>query len=203
MEKITFENSPSTKTPISADNLNLLQENVEKEFVKTNKNIYEDLISATKTTNSSDYGTTTSSFLPFISSGTYSIDIQIGTNLQWVSKNVEFEDVSGTTYGIEIPAGIKTIKLETNVRYQHTGSSSMNINTTIYRVRNGAAEAMRGVAQSVPASSRYTANFSTYIPVQEGDFIFVGSWRSNKATAVTVSSVDNATSLMVEILQYD
>lgn len=33
MEKITFENYPSTNTPISADNLNLLQTNVENGII--------------------------------------------------------------------------------------------------------------------------------------------------------------------------
>ena len=36
MEKIIFENSPSTKTPINAENLNQIQENAEKEI---NENI--------------------------------------------------------------------------------------------------------------------------------------------------------------------
>ncbi len=32
MEKINFENKPSTNTPINANNLNLLQDNIEDEF---------------------------------------------------------------------------------------------------------------------------------------------------------------------------
>lgn len=43
MEKIQFENLPSTNTPINADNLNLLQDNVENEFnnITNSKIVFE------------------------------------------------------------------------------------------------------------------------------------------------------------------
>lgn len=39
MQKINFENKPSTNSPINADNLNLLQDNVDKELINLNNNV--------------------------------------------------------------------------------------------------------------------------------------------------------------------
>lgn len=39
MEKINFENLPSTNTPINADNLNLLQNNIENAITETQTNL--------------------------------------------------------------------------------------------------------------------------------------------------------------------
>lgn len=43
MKKIQFKNKPDTTTPVNADNLNLLQENVEEEF-NTLNNKFNDFI---------------------------------------------------------------------------------------------------------------------------------------------------------------
>lgn len=44
MEKINFENKPSTDSPINADNLNLLQDNVEDAINNINFNISESAV---------------------------------------------------------------------------------------------------------------------------------------------------------------
>ncbi len=41
MDKINFENLPSTNTPISAENLNKLQANIETEFINSEKSIID------------------------------------------------------------------------------------------------------------------------------------------------------------------
>ena len=44
MQKINFENKPSTNSPINADNLNLLQDNVEDAINNINFNISESAV---------------------------------------------------------------------------------------------------------------------------------------------------------------
>lgn len=161
----------------------------------------KDIISVSKTSATTNYPTNKQGFLPFISTGNYSIDVRIGTDLTWTTKSVSFEDMTGTTYGISIPSGVSLVKVETNVRYQNSASSQININTMIFRDRNGTSTPARAMSQSVPGNSRYTCNFATYISVQEGDFIYIGSWKSTASANVSVSNVDNATGVMLEVIQ--
>ena len=217
MQKITFEDLPSTNTPINANNLNAIQTNVESAIgdvqtevddisatiITNEKVVFKDLIGVVKTTATSDYSTSVQGFLPFVSTGSYSVDNLLGNNLTWATKNVSFEDVTGTTYGIQIPAGISLLKVEANVRYQNNASSQININTMIFRDRNNSSTSLRAMSQSVPASGRYTCNFGSYVPVQEGDFIYIGSWKSTASANVSVSNVDNATGVMLEVLEYE
>ena len=49
MKKINFKNKPSKETPISASNLNLLQQNIEEEINKKVTKEYVDSNKATKT----------------------------------------------------------------------------------------------------------------------------------------------------------
>lgn len=161
----------------------------------------KDILSASKASATTNYSTSHKNFLPFISTGDYSVDVQIGTGLTWTTKSVSFEEITGTTYGILIPSGISLVKVEANVRYQNPASSQININTMIMRDRNGTSTSLRAMSQSVIANSRYTCNFATYVPVQEGDFIYIGSWKSTASANVSVSEVDNATGIMLEVIQ--
>lgn len=161
----------------------------------------KDVIGVSKTSATTNYSTSHKNFLPFISTGDYSVDVQIGTGLTWTTKSVSFEEITGTTYGILIPSGISLVKVEANVRYQNPASSQININTMIMRDRNGTSTSLRSMSQSVIANSRYTCNFATYVPVQEGDFIYIGSWKSTASANVSVSNVDNATGVMLEVIQ--
>lgn len=161
----------------------------------------KDVIGVSKTSATTNYSTSHKNFLPFISTGDYSVDVQIGTGLTWTTKSVSFEEITGTTYGILIPSGVSLVKVETNVRYQNPASSQININTMIMRDRNGTSTSLRSMSQSVIASSRYTCNFATYVPVEEGDFIYIGSWKSTASANVSVSEVDNATGIMLEVIQ--
>lgn len=161
----------------------------------------KDVIGVSKTSATTNYSTSHKNFLPFISTGDYSVDVQIGTGLTWTTKSVSFEEITGTTYGILIPSGVSLVKVETNVRYQNPASSQININTMIMRDRNGTSTSLRSMSQSVIANSRYTCNFATYVPVEEGDFIYIGSWKSTASANVSVSEVDNATGIMLEVIQ--
>ena len=62
MQKINFQDLPSTTTPLNANNLNQLQTNVENEFAKNIKLIYTKDI-AGNTTDTYNFPTTTSLYL--------------------------------------------------------------------------------------------------------------------------------------------
>jgi hypothetical protein len=51
MEKIIFEDLPSTKTPLDANNLNKMQENVENAINDLNKNLDEEIVEVNKKLN--------------------------------------------------------------------------------------------------------------------------------------------------------
>ena len=51
MEKIIFEDLPSTKTPLNANNLNKIQENVENAINDLNKNLDEEIVEVNKKLN--------------------------------------------------------------------------------------------------------------------------------------------------------
>lgn len=114
-------------------------------------------------------------------------------------KAVSFEDRTDyNVTGVTIGKNVSRIKATAEVRYRNMHSEDMSISTIIYRCRSEIAEAFSGASQSVITLYRYTCNLTGYIDVEEGDFIFCGSYKTVKGSKVTAQATDNATRLIVE-----
>ncbi len=98
MEKINFENYPSTDYPINADNLNKLQNNVEDA-------IMDNIITATFSSNYTITTTATYEILP--------LDTSIENNSIFTLQN----------YKIVIPAGVNKVKVSYKTHFNSLGGT--------------------------------------------------------------------------------
>ena len=160
------------------------------------------IMQAVKTSDTTSYHTSYNYFSPFNGDGDASVDISIGSGLTFGTKTVAFGDrTSHSVYGITIGAGISTIRVYYSTRYLNNHTANVGINSNIYRVRSNTADIMYGTTTTMPTNTRTTLTGEHYIEVQEGDFIFIGGYRTIKAADVDVISTNNVTSMYVEVIQ--
>ena len=155
------------------------------------------LIQFYKTADETGYSSSYNYFSPFNGDGEVLQSITIGTKLNLVKKTVSYGDRDSTTvYGIEIGKNVDVVRADVGVRYGNPNSSSLPINTYIYRRRDN-SNTIYGSCYDTISTARYTGRVICDIPVQEGDFIFAVSYRGNKTTTINVLSDNVSTSMRV------
>lgn len=146
MNKINFENAPSTNTPLSAENLNLMQDNMEQVgavvsatepttnekvwFKKSNNlfNAYDDY-DYTTGTNKISYSIDGSNKITATSAGDWS---RIGCTIPNLKPNTQYTvstnitNAAGMSCGIYLAAGQYDIQTSTNFRAKYTGTTDAN-----------------------------------------------------------------------------
>ena len=155
------------------------------------------LIQFYKTADETGYSSSYNYFSPFNGDGEVLQSTTIGTKLNLVKKTVSYGDRDSTTvYGIEIGKNVDVVRADVGVRYGNPNSASVSINTYIYRIRDN-TNIIYGSCYDTISTARYTGRVICDIPVQEGDFIFAVSYRSNKTTTINVLSDNVSTSMRV------
>ena len=161
------------------------------------------IIQAVKTSDTTNYSTSYNYFSPFNGDGDASANISIGSGLTFGKKTVAFGDrTSHSVYGITIGTGISVIKVYYSTRYLNNHTANVGINSNIYRKSaDGTPEIVYGTTTTMSSSTRTVLTGEYYMEVQEGDFIFIGGYRTLKAADVDVISTNNATSMYIEVIQ--
>lgn len=155
------------------------------------------LIQFYKTADETGYSSSYNYFAPFNGDGEVLQSTTIGTKLNLVKKTISFGDRdSAPVYGIEIGKNVDVVRADVGVRYGNPNSSSLTINTYIYRRRDN-SNTIYGSCYDTISTARYTGRVICDIPVQEGDFIFAVSYRGSKATTINVLSDISSTSMRV------
>ena len=160
------------------------------------------IMQVVKTADTTSYSTSYNYFSPFNGDGDASANISIGSGLTLGKKTVTYGDrTNNSVYGITIGAGISLIKVYYSTRYLNNHTANVGVNSNIYRVRNNEPEILYGTTTTMPSSTRAVLTGEYYMEVQEGDFIFIGGYRTLKASDVDVISTNNATSMYIEVIQ--
>ena len=113
MQKINFENKPSTKSPINADNLNLLQDNVEDAINEVDNKL----------------NTSTQKHILQASLGTRGVYTDSENNSNFESTLVVGDKLSAVGNKVVIGAGVSKVKVNMNASFQsgNNGISSVSI----------------------------------------------------------------------------
>lgn len=161
------------------------------------------IIQAVKTSDTTNYSTSYNYFSPFNGDGDASVNINIGSGLTFGKKTVTYGDrTNNSVYGVTIGAGISLIKVYYSTRYLNNHTANVGVNSNIYRKSvDGTPEIVYGTTTTMPSSTRAVLTGEHYMEVQEGDFIFIGGYRTLKASDVDVISTNNATSMYIEVIQ--
>lgn len=161
------------------------------------------IMQAVKTADTTSYSTSYNYFSPFNGDGDASTDISIGSGLTFEKKLVTYGDrTNNSVYGVTIGAGINLIKVYYSTRYLNNHTANVGVNSNIYRKSaDGTPEIVYGTTTTMPTNTRTTLTGEYYMEVQEGDFIFIGGYRTIKAADVDVISTNNATSMYIEVIQ--
>lgn len=200
MQKINFQNLPNTTTPLSAQNMNAIQDNAEAAIndVQTQvTNNKPQIITVGLTTDVS-----------MSTSNTYtSISLN---NINAQTSNCTFTLKSGSTStvgnfaGVEIPTGITKIKASSLLQCTNTSGNSMYFINFLYRYRGGETSIiMRSLTSPLASSSTGLSALipSFLIDVQEGDIIFMRPYKSNSSNSATVNSGTSRTFLTIESVE--
>lgn len=146
MNKINFENAPSTNTPLSAENLNQMQANMEevgvvvsstepttgeKVWFKKSNNIFNayDDYDYTTGTNKISYSIEGSNKITVTSAGDWS---RLGCTIPNLKPNTQYTvstnitNAAGMSCGIYLAAGQYDIQTSTNFRAKYTGTTDAN-----------------------------------------------------------------------------
>jgi len=188
---------------------NLTYDDYEDEYLKA---IYEEetiaglvgksIVQMTLKNDITNYATDSNYFHPFSASGNNEV-IAIGKKIQYGQRPAT--DYGGrtnqTVYGVLVGEDVPYVKVSPTIRYLNNSTSSVNINTYIYVVRDGTSKAVKASSDTVPASSRYTAAYTHIVDsLQSGDFIFIVSYKSTASRDVDVISSNSDTSVLFETL---
>ncbi len=183
MQKINFENKPSTNSPINADNLNLLQDNVEDAIDEVNSNLN---ISIQK-------------HIVQASLGKRTVSASSNNDSNFDSTTIVGNKLSVSGNKIIIGTGVSKIRVSMNASFQaaNSGVSSVSINV----MKNGS---------SVGQSYAYNSNLDIYyyatcvisdliLEVQEDDEI---SYKITVDKSYTLHDDEwGVSKLLVEVLE--
>lgn len=135
MQKINFENKPSTNSPINADNLNLLQDNVEDAIDEVN----------------SDLNTSIQKHIVQANLGTRGVYAGSNNDSNFDSTIVVGNKLSVSENKIIVGNGVSKVRVSMNASFQtgNSGVSSISINV----MKNGS---------SVGQSYAYNSNLDMY-----------------------------------------
>lgn len=171
MEKITFENLPSTKTPINATNLNQLQTNIENAYEKH-------IVSALGTQQT--------------------IEANVETKISLSNPAVIGNKLSLVNNGIVIGSGVSWVRVSANVGGQNSSANSGKIYACIKR--NDEAQFEKYSDTNTAQYEYQSFEFAPFIlSVNEGDVIAM--YVTSPVKWVVNSSYDKMTSLMVEVIE--
>lgn len=201
MQKINFENLPSTNTPINATNLNAIQDNVETEINSVKNTFSRKIIQLVKTQSTDEYSPNYNYFSPFNGETTTKTNVNTSEQLIVGKKSVSYGDrTSNGVWGINIGSNMNLIKVSFSVRYLNNADSSVILNTIINKVSNNTNQEVYQTSKTVSAGNRSTDTGSYIFEVNEGDFIFLSTWRSSKTADVDTISSFGVTNISIEII---
>lgn len=150
-----------------------------------------------KPTNEEEYSASYNHFAPFNGEDEITQSTTIGNKLQAVTRWVPFGDRnSANVHGVLIGKNINFVRADASIRYSNPDNSNVTITTFIFR-RRGESNVIYGSCSDTISQARYTGKVTYDIPVQEGDFIFVVSYRSSKSVDINVMSENASTSMRV------
>lgn len=173
MEKINFTDFPSTETPLNAENLNKLQDNVEEAILK-------DIMFAT---NTSGYTTTSTAaeIVPLTAT------INIGDKLS-------ISDDGGVLIG----SGVSIIKASGQLNYKTP--SAENGRHALYIYKNSSVVANSVFRSEGTESYQCVSSPNALIEVEEGDIIYLKA-RSQDAEGAVIYNATRTNYLTVEVVK--
>lgn len=153
--------------------------------------------------NVTNYSSSYNGFTPF-SGSDINVIAQKG-NLELSSDTFSYLDRSNqTVYGVRIGAGISMVKITSKVTYVSKG-----YNVTVrdyigkYRPSDGSRTTYSTASHMFMGkeTERETINHTTFADVQEGDFIYIVSYKFSASDDVDVYADYHATQLTVEVVE--
>lgn len=164
-------------------------------FLNRIKMVEPNYIQFYKTANEEEYNASYNYFVPFNGDDEITEGVSLGEGLKITKKSLTFGDrnIESSTWGIEVGKGVKCIFASTGVRYGNPTSSEVAISTFFYRNRKGTNEIYGSIADTI-TKARYTGVLNYLIPVEEGDFVYVVGYRSEKSVDINVISANESTS---------
>lgn len=201
MQKINFENLPSTNTPINATNLNAIQDNAENEINSLRNDFSKKIIQMIKSENTDDYTTSFNNFSPFNGDTLATSEISTTDKLIFEKKPVSYGDrTNNNVWGFTIGSNINLIKVNFSVRYLNNSDSEVQLNTIINKFSDDNNNELYSTSKSVSSNNRFTDNGSFIFKVKEGDFIFLSTWKGTKTADIDVISLYNVTNMSIEVI---
>jgi len=119
---------------------------------------------------------------------------------------VTFGDRTGvTTYGIRIGKDIHAVRVHSNVYLFSETDSPTGVLATIYRWRESADTKLTAFSQAATHIEHNNGSYGTcasnaIIGVQEGDFIFIGAWKSTASRVINTPAGSGRTNMIVEAI---
>ena len=185
MEKINFENLPSTNTPINANNLNQLQTNVENEFTKK-ASVMTIGLSNDMTFSKANTGST---------SNLITMDKVMSSS----GNKLTFDS---TNHAIKIGAGVSKVKVSANAIQSANGEglSGINIHKNDMSL-NGAVNVGFNAIKHADQWIRLGLA-PVLIDVSEGDLIKLSGYVDINSLTITMKAYNGrATNLTVEVVE--
>lgn len=152
------------------------------------------------------WSTAKQNFYPYSSSATPKTWSSIKGNLTLDTNVVTFGDREGvTTYGIRIGKDIHAVRVHSNVYLSSETDSPTGVCATIYRWRESAETQLTAYSQAFTHIEHNNGSYGTctsnaIIAVQEGDFIFIGAWKSTASRVINTPYGNGRTNMIVEAI---
>lgn len=127
-------------------------------------------------------------------------------NLTLDTEVVTFGDREGiTTYGVRVGKNINTVRVHSNVYFLSETESPTGVCATIYRWRESAEQQLVAYSQAFTHVEANNGSYGTctsnaIIAVKEGDFIFIGAWKSSASRQINTPANNGRTNMIVEAI---
>ncbi len=145
-------------------------------------------------------------FYPFGSNAEPTIWSSHKGNLTLEQQQVTFGDRENVSpYGIRIGSNIHTVRVHSNTYLSSEDDSPTGVITTLYRWRPGAEQELVAYSQAATHIEHNNGSYGTctcnaIMAVQEGDFIFVGAWKSTASRKINTPAGNGRTNMIVEAI---
>nr|DAW81112.1 MAG TPA: Receptor Binding Protein [Caudoviricetes sp.] len=166
------------------------------------------------TDNVTNYSNAYQSFIPMLSGNTTVSNtlpsfgsMQKGNLAMETITIPNFEDRKDgvTVVGVKIGGNINYVRVSCGVRYLNNDTTAVTIQTYLRNYGRSfgpvlSSGTIQGTAANTIGNVRLTQHIDTIMHVEEGDFIFISSWKSRAAADIDIYSAYSATQLVVEAI---